>query len=98
MRPGQEDDGERPERSTLAGGKPGAPPARGELAGLGFQLAGTIFLFLFVGRWLDGRFGTNPWLTMIFVFVGAGAAFYGMYRKLMAGQKRDAERRRRGER
>jgi F0F1-type ATP synthase assembly protein I len=98
MTPGEADHGERPERTTPGDRKVGSPSKGGDLAGLGFQLAGTIFLFLFVGRWLDGRFDTSPWLTMTFVFAGAGAAFYAMYRKLMAGQKRDAERRKRGER
>jgi F0F1-type ATP synthase assembly protein I len=53
------------------------------------QLALSIVAFLFLGQWLDRRLGTDPWLTMLGVFVGAGAAFYSMYRRLMADQRRE---------
>ena len=70
----------------------------GDLGGIAFQLAAAIFLFLFIGRWLDRRLGTGSWLTILFVFVGAGAAFYSMYRKLMAAQRREREERQQRER
>jgi len=60
-----------------------------EFAGLGLQFAASIVVFLYVGQWLDRRLGTDPWLMMIGVFMGAGASFYSMYRKLMAIQERD---------
>lgn len=59
-----------------------------EFAGLGLQFVVALLLFLFLGRWLDRRLGTYPWLQIVGVFVGAGGAFYGMYRKLMAAQAR----------
>ena len=81
-----------PEQSSSVPHRPEqARPATlsgGEFAGVGLQFAATFLAFLFVGRWLDGRLGTTPWLTLIFLFVGAGGAFYSMYRKLMAAQKR----------
>ena len=55
-----------------------------EFAGVGLQFAVSIVLFLFLGQWLDKKFGTGPILLIVCVFVGAGAAFYSMYRKLMA--------------
>ena len=62
-------------------------------AGVGLQFAVSILLFLYLGQWLDGRFGTAPWLMMLGVFVGGGGAFYSMYRRLVADQAReDAER------
>jgi F0F1-type ATP synthase assembly protein I len=60
----------------------------GEYAGLGLQFAASIVLFVFLGQALDRRLGTAPWLLLICLFVGAGASFYGMYRKLMAAQAR----------
>lgn len=30
---------------------------------------------VFLGMWLDSRFGTSPWLLIIFSFLGMGAAF-----------------------
>jgi F0F1-type ATP synthase assembly protein I len=61
----------------------------GEYAGLGLQFAASIILFLFLGQWLDRRLGTEPWMLLIGVFVGAGGSFFLMYRKLTAAQKRE---------
>jgi F0F1-type ATP synthase assembly protein I len=61
----------------------------GEYAGLGLQFAASIILFLFLGQWLDRKLGTAPWMLLIGVFVGAGASFYSMYRRLMAAQARE---------
>ncbi|MDH5235636.1 MAG: AtpZ/AtpI family protein [Gemmatimonadota bacterium] len=68
--------------------------ATGRYAGLGLQFAISIVLFLFVGQWLDGRFGTQPLFLYLGVFTGAGAAFYSMYRSLMADQEREERRKR----
>ena len=70
----------------------------GMYAGVGLQFAIAIVLFLFLGRGLDARMGTNGIFTIAGVFVGAGAGFYSMYRKLMAAQAREeAERKARSE-
>jgi F0F1-type ATP synthase assembly protein I len=63
----------------------------GRYAGLGIQFAASILLFLYLGQWLDKRFGTDPLFLYVGVFTGAGAAFYSMYRNLMADQKREDE-------
>jgi ATP synthase protein I len=68
-------------------------PSAATYAGLGFQFVGAILLFLYLGRWLDGKLGTTPWLLIVGVFVGAGAAFYSLYRKLMREQAREDARR-----
>ena len=64
-----------------------------DFAGLGLQFALAIILFLFAGQWLDNRLGFNGLFTIVGVFVGAAAAFYNMYRKITAAQKRDDEER-----
>jgi ATP synthase protein I len=64
--------------------------------GVGLQFAFSIVFFLFVGRWLDARLGTDPWLLLLGVFVGAGAGFYSLYRQLVI-VPRERERTRRGE-
>ena len=66
----------------------------GEFAGVGIQFAFAILVFLYAGQWLDNRLGTNGLFTIAGVFIGAGAAFYNMYRKISAAQKQDEERRR----
>lgn len=82
---GADDPGARDDRD--AGG------ALGRYAGLGIQFAASIIVFLYLGQWLDRKLGTAPWMLLIGVFLGAGASFWNMYRKLMAAQAReDAER------
>jgi F0F1-type ATP synthase assembly protein I len=49
---------------------------------MGVQFVVVILVFLFIGKWLDSRLGTTPWLLILGVFVGAGASMYGMYRKV----------------
>ena len=44
--------------------------------GLGIQLAATIILMIFLGIWLDGKFDTSPYLTLVFSILGI---FTGMY-------------------
>jgi len=61
--------------------------AAGKYVGLGIQFALSILLFLYLGQWLDRRVGTDGLFTLAGVFLGAGAAFYSMYRKLMADQR-----------
>ena len=104
------DEPERDEPEHDARGRPrAAPPGHGgtapgndgpsaaSYAGLGLQFLGAILLFLYVGRWLDARLGTAPWLLIAGVFVGTGAGFYSLYRKLMKEQaKEDARRTARG--
>ena len=85
--------------STSPGGGPASGPASGkgsdqgpsvgEFAGVGLQFAVSILVFLYLGQWLDRKLGTAPWLLMGGVFLGAGASFYSMYRKLMAAQARE---------
>lgn len=65
----------------------------GEFMGVGVQFAGAILLFLFVGRWLDERLGTSPWMVMLGVFVGFGLGFFSMYRQMVI-MPRERERRR----
>ena len=66
------------ERSTAA-----------RFAGVGLQFAITILLCLWLGTWLDRKFGTAPVFLYSGVFLGAAAAFYSMYRQLMANLERD---------
>jgi F0F1-type ATP synthase assembly protein I len=68
--------------------KPGLGAA-GKYAGLGLQFAFSILLFLYIGQWIDRKLGTEGPFLLLGVFVGAGGAFYSMYRKLVAEQRRD---------
>lgn len=68
--------------------------AAGRYAGLGIQFAASILVFLYAGQWLDRRLGTDPLFLYVGVFTGAGAAFYSMYRNLMADQQREEQEQR----
>ena len=65
----------------------------GAAAGMGLQFAISVILFLLAGQWLDKKLGTEPLFLMVFVFGGAGASFYSIYRKLMEQQRREDEER-----
>jgi F0F1-type ATP synthase assembly protein I len=69
-------------------------PGPGAYAGFGMQFVVALLLFLYLGQWVDRRFGTSPVFLLIGIFVGAGGSFYAMYRKLMAAQAREDEARR----
>ena len=74
----------------MAGAGPEQRPtshSMAEFAGAGLQFAGAIVLFLFVGRWLDARLGTEPWLLLVGVLFGAGAGIYSMYRQMVIGPR-----------
>ena len=74
----------RPEDPSGQEPTPRKPLSSGsEFAGVGLQMGATLGLSAWLGYWLDGRLGTTPWLTILFVFLGAGAAFYSIYRKVM---------------
>jgi ATP synthase protein I len=57
-------------------------PTAAEFAGVGIQMAVSIVLFLFVGKWLDARLGTAPWLLLLGVFGGFGLSLYSIIRRL----------------
>lgn len=82
------------QRETKGRGTPASPA--GEVLGVGLQFAASIIFFLFVGRWLDEKLGTTPWLLLAGVMIGAAAGFYSLYRQLVI-VPREREQRRRDE-
>ncbi len=74
----------------------GTTSSMAEYAGVGLQFAGAILLFLFVGRWLDARLGTDPWLLLLGVLLGASTGFYSIYRQLVIVPRRRSEEEGRG--
>jgi F0F1-type ATP synthase assembly protein I len=73
--------------------KPGRPDdlSASTYAGLGIQFAVGIFLFLYLGKWIDSTLGTSPIGVIAGVFFGAAGSFYIVYRKIVAAQRRDDE-------
>lgn len=79
----------RGEKAPGGAGPDGPSPA--SFAGAGAQFVLSILLFLYIGKWADGKLGTAPWLLMIGVFVGAAAGFYSFYRRIMAAGRDTGE-------
>jgi ATP synthase protein I len=60
--------------------------ALGALSTVGITLVASTVIGYFIGHYLDGRFGTTPWLTVVFLLFGIAAGFKNLYdqtRKLM---------------
>jgi len=55
----------------------------GRYSAVVFLLPSTVVGGYFVGRWLDGKFETYPWLTLVLVLMGTVAGFVEVFRLLM---------------
>jgi ATP synthase protein I len=72
---------EDPETGADARKKPHSSGS--EFAGVGLQLGATFGFSAWLGHYLDGRLGSTPWLTILFVFIGASAGFYSIYQRVV---------------
>lgn len=54
--------------------------AWGIYGAVGFQLAAMVVGGLLLGHWLDGKFGTDPWLTLAGLVIGSIGGFYNFIR------------------
>ena len=75
--------------SPGTGGRKGKGQDPARLAGIGLQFGIVLVAFLFAGKWLDDRLGTEPWLMMAGVFVGFALSVLWMYRQLTAGDREE---------
>ena len=50
---------------------------------LGWQLVLTIGLMTYFGWWLDKKFETEPWLLIIFSFLGCVAGMFSMLKTIL---------------
>ncbi len=46
---------------------------------MGVAMVIAVFGCFFLGRWLDGQLGTEPYLTLLFLLIGIAAGFRNMY-------------------
>jgi F0F1-type ATP synthase assembly protein I len=57
---------------------------------LGLQLALSVVVFFFVGRWLDNWLGTSPWLMFTGLLMGIVGGFLHFFRTVIAlGKEED---------
>ena len=58
---------------------------------LGIQLALSVVLFFFIGKWMDDRFNTSPWLMLGGVIAGGVGGMVKFVTSVMKlGQQQDA--------
>lgn len=55
----------------------------GPYLGLGTQLAATIVLMFFLGRWMDSKLNTFPILMIVFSFLGGFAGIYNFIKTVL---------------
>lgn len=68
----------------------------GPVLTLGLQLALSVVVFFFLGRWLDQWLGTSPWLMIAGLAVGIAGGFIQFFRTALAlGKKEDEQARER---
>jgi ATP synthase protein I len=51
----------------------------GVLSTVGLTMVFATVIGLFVGHWLDGKLGTSPWLTGLFLLLGIIAGFRNLF-------------------
>jgi F0F1-type ATP synthase assembly protein I len=66
------------------------------LIGIGWYLAAAIIVPTLIGRWLDGRFDSEPVWTLVLLVLGLVAGFYGAYTQLREFLRVQEARARRG--
>jgi ATP synthase protein I len=49
------------------------------VSSMGIAMVLAIFGCFFLGRWLDGQLGTEPYLTLLFLLIGIAAGFRNIY-------------------
>ncbi len=54
----------------------------GKVSLIGIEMVVSTFVGLAIGVYLDGKFDTNPWLTLIFLIVGIVAGFRNVFREV----------------
>ena len=50
---------------------------------VGISIIVWVAIGFFLGRWLDERLGTEPWLMILGILAGIGLSFYGFARDII---------------
>jgi F0F1-type ATP synthase assembly protein I len=66
-----------------AGGPRSVGPSPLRFVGVGVELVAPLVIGVFGGRWLDRRFGTEPWLLLVLAVLGAVAGMINLIRRGM---------------
>lgn len=64
---------------------------------LGIQLAVTVVVFFFIGKYADGYFGTTPWLMIAGIAAGSIGGMIKFFKTVIVlGKKEEQDRRHEG--
>ncbi len=75
---GQEDSGDKEMRRIAL-----------RYSAIGLEMGAAVVIGYAAGWWLDKTFGTKPYLTLVMLLLGIGAAFMAIYRAAREIQKMD---------
>lgn len=67
----------------------------GPLLGLGIQMAAAVVVMFFLGRWLDDKWGTAPWMMLVGLLFGAGGGLYNFIHTVNAIDQKKSEKKNR---
>jgi len=81
-----------------AGTDAASPAARGgkrfynvlSASSVGLELGLSVVIGVLIGMWLDGRFGTTPWLMLLWLGIGLAAGFRGVLRAVRRADREAA--------
>ena len=60
--------------------------------GLGIQLALAVIVFYFIGKWIDDRFQTKPWFSILGAVAGSIGGFISFINKVKDLEKKDGKK------
>lgn len=52
----------------------------------GVGLALRLLIFIYAGRWVDGKLGTEPWFAFIGLLLAIGMSFYYFFTELLGNK------------
>ncbi len=61
------------------------------LSALGMTLVIATMMGFGIGYYLDSKFGTKPWLTLAFFFVGVVSGFYAVFKEVFKEVRREGK-------
>jgi ATP synthase protein I len=54
---------------------------------VGLEMGLSVVFGLLIGNWLDGKAGTSPWLTIVFLCLGLAAGFRSVLRSVRRAER-----------
>lgn len=62
-----------------------------KMSSVGIELALSVLIGLFAGRWLDGKLGTSPWLMIVLLCLGFAAGLRSIVRTMDKASKASSD-------